>query len=1025
MTLLTMIALLLFGIFSYQVLPVSDLPNVDLPTIKVNVSFPGASSKTMANSVATPLERQLMSIEGLETVFSSSNNGSTEIVLQFALERDIDAASTDVQAAITRAMTDLPDDLPSNPTYQKVNPASTPILYFVIYSSTMTEGQLYDFGDTFLGRRFSMINGVAQVLSFGSPYAVRVQVDPAQLAVKKIGIDEVASEIRAQNVDLPLGSLWGPKHNFTIASDGQLFDAAPYEEIAIKNENGSIVKIKNVGQALDSVRVDKFYRRYVTKEMTTPCIILAIQRLPGTNTVEIAKNVYATLEALRSQIPETVTILPLYDQSVSILEGDAEVKLTLIVTLFLVVLIIYIFLGRALNTIIPALALPISIFGTFAFLNAYGFSLNLLSLLAITLSMGFLVDDAIVVLENNVRHVQSGKPPRDAAIYSAQEISTTVLSMTLCLVAAFIPLLFMKGVIGRLFSEFAVTLVTVVLLSGVIALTLTPMLGSRLVRPYEKEHKTRVEAFSDRAMEKLRSLYEPCLNWSLNHRIVMLGVGVASILVSGYLFTALPVDFIPDNDVGFLQSYTLAREGTSPFQMEIYHQEVSKAMIEDPNIDSVISISSPTNPNEGIIFLKMKPYRQREPMGKVLTNLLAKVREIPGVNVYMSSIPIVNFRVGSTAKANFQYALSSMDWDSLYEYAPTLLKKLSENPKFTQVSYDLRFDQPTWGLDILRDKAAFYNLTAEEIERFLMLAYSNNRISQISADINQYDVLIETLPRYYRDPSVLSQLYVQSQTGSLVPLAEVVKTSETVSPLTVNHLNGLPEVGFSFNPAEGVTVGTLIEELKTITEKEMPPQIAGEVIGTAQVFAKSFTNINFLLFMSFFVIFVVLGILYESFIHPITVMSTLPPALLGGLSTLAIFGHSLSIYSFVGLILLVGMVLKNGIMMVDFAIVAVEKEKKSARDAIFEACMIRFRPILMTTLAAMMGAVPIASGIGGFFAKVIQPLGLCIIGGLLVSQVLTLLLTPVIYYYFEILQEKVFAKIDIFRHPEHHPNSGK
>ncbi len=1012
MTLLVMASILVFGILAYKALPVSDLPNVDMPTIVVDVSYPGASPDTMANSVATPLEQQFMTIEGLKTLFSTSNTGSSTIVLQFDLNRDIDSASTDVQAAISRAQPYLPSDLPNNPTYQKVNPAATPILYYILYSDNMTEGTLYDYGNTYIGKRLSMIEGVAQVLTYGSPFAVRVQVDPGKLAAKNIGIDQVTAVIRRGNVDLPLGTLWGPTENYTVDADGQLFTADPYAELVIKNNDGTLVKIRDVGRSLDSVQNDKFFHKYVTKEATNPCIILAIQRLPGSNTVQIVEDIEQLLEKMKPQIPDSLKILKLYDQSVSIIEGVDDVQYTLILALILVVGIIYLFLGKALNTIIPSVALPIAIFGTFAMMLLYGFSVDLLSLLAITLAMGFLVDDAIVVLENNVRHVQMGEDPFKAAIDGSREISTTVLSMTLCLIAAFIPMLFMAGVVGRLFREFAVTIVTVVFISGFVALTLTPMLSSRFVKPYDKDKRTWMEKFSDRLIERLKRIYEPCLLWAMNHRITMIGVGFLSVICSALLYTQIPTEFLPDDDIGFIQGFTLARDGTSPYLMDEYHQQINKIVIDDPNVHSIISVSSYTNPNEGLLFLQLKPYADRLPMKDVIRELTTKLKELPGVNIYLSPIPLINLQVGTTAQANYQYSLTSIDQDALYGFAPQLLSKVRANPHFSQVSSDLRIGQPQWSLKILRDKASNFNISATDIENFLTYAYSDNKISQINGDINQYNVMIETLPAFYRDPTVISQLYVRSQTGALVPMSEIVQVVDDVGPLTVNHINGLPAVGISFNPAEGVPLGTVLETLNTLAKDDKPAHVYGQVIGTAQIFSQSFASLSTLMILAFFVIYIVLGILYESFIHPLTVMSALPPTLLGGLLTLMVFGQTLSLYSFVGLILLIGMVLKNGIMMVDFAIVAVEKEKKSPYDAIIEACLIRFRPILMTTLAAMMGAVPIATGIGGPFAKSLQPLGLCIVGGLIISQLLTLLLTPVLYYYFEVMQEKLNGWIE-------------
>ncbi len=1008
MTILVMASILFFGFMAYGKLPVSDLPSVDLPTIEVSVNYPGASPETMANSVTTPLEQQFMTIDGIQTVFSTSNTGSTTIVLQFVLDRNIDAASTDVQAAISRAQPDLPSNLPNQPTYQKVNPAATPILYYVISSPNMTLADLYDYGNTFVGERLSMIEGVAQVTTFGAPYAVRVQVDPEKLAAKNIGLDAVTESVRLTNVDLPLGTLYGERDDYTVDVDGQIMRAPGYSELIIKNQNGDLVKIKDIGRALDSVQNDKFFQNYVTRQGIQQCIILAIQRLPGMNTIKIAKGINETLKQLKPQLPSSLKIETIFDQSDSIIEGVRDVKMTLMIAFALVIIVIYLSLGKVLNTVIPALSLPMSIFGTFAVMFLLGFSIDILSLLALTLSIGFLVDDAIVVLENNVRHVQMGENPQTAALNASREISITVLSMTLCLTAAFIPLLFMGGVVGKLFREFAVTIIIAVLISGFVSLSLVPMLACRLVKPYSQEKKKKMEQISDAINERVKKIYETCLRWAMNHRLVMLGVGFTSIACSFILFKEVSKDFLPPDDIGFLQGFTLARDGTSPFLMDKYHQEINQIAIQDPNMDSIISVSSYANPNEGLLFFRLKPFRERKPMDQVIKELSEKLKGIPGVNTYISPLPLINLQVGTTAQALYQYSLTSIDRDALYDYAPKLLAKMKINPSFSQVSSDLRIHQPQWTLHILRDKASNYNVNADAIENYFQYAYSDNKISQINAEINQYDVIIETLPRFYRDPSVLSKLYVTSTSGAQVPLSEILQVKETVGPLTVNHINGLTSVGISFNPGEKVPLGTSLAAINQLTQ-DMPPKIRGQVIGTADVFKSSFASLNFLLILAFFVIYVVLGILYESFIHPITVMSALPPTLLGGLFSLFLFNQTLSLYSFVGLILLIGIVLKNGIMMVDFAIVAV-KEGKSAYDAIIEACLIRFRPIMMTTICALMGGVPIALGIGGAIAQNHISLGLCIVGGLMISQLLTLLLTPVLYYYFETLQEKLKTK---------------
>lgn len=1006
MTILVMVSILFLGLLSYFKLPVSDVPNVDLPTIQVSVSYPGASPDTMANSVATPLEQQFMTIEGIKSVFSTSNTGSTAIILTFALNRDIDAASTDVQAAISRAEPNLPSNLPNQPTYQKVNPAATPILYYVLSSPNMTLGALYDYGNTVLGQRLTMVEGVAQVTTYGSPYAVRIQVDPEKLAAKNIGFDQVVSLISESNVDLPLGTLYGPRDDYTIDASGRLLNAAPYDEIIIKNEKGNLVKIKDIGRALDSVQDDKFVQHYATKEGDRLCVVLAIQRLPGVNTVRTVEGIKKILNEIRPQLPKSLNIECIYDQSESIYEEVDDVKLTLFAAFILVVSIIYLSLGKALNTLIPLLAIPMSILGTFSIMYLLGFSIDILSLLAITLSIGFLVDDAIVVLENNVRHVQMGKKPFDAAVLSAKEISITILSMTLCLAAAFIPMLFMKGIIGRLFRECAVTIIVAVLFSGFISLSLTPMIGSRLILPYDEKKKSFIERFSDGVNAFLKKIYEPCLHWAMRHRLIMLSFGVLSIFCSFFLYRSIPQDLLPPDDIGYIDGFTQARDGTSPFLMEKYHKNLTKTALEDPDVDSVISINSYSNANQGVLFIRLKPFKKRRPQNEVIESLTNKFKQFSGINTYLSPVPLINLTVGTTSQALYQYNLTSVDRKTLYDYSTKLTNRMRLDPAFSQVSSDLLNKQPQLSFQILRDKASNYNVTAEAIETYLGWAYSNNKVSLIDGEINQYDVIVETLPRFYKDPTALSKLYIRSSTNALVPLAEIVKPIETVGPLTVNHMNGLPTVGISFNPGSDVPLGTVLKEIETLTDDDFPPQIQGQIIGTAAIFAESFQSLNFLMVLAFFVIYVVLGILYESFVHPITVMSALPPTLLGGLFSLYLFGQTLSIYSFIGLILLIGIVLKNGIMMVDFANDAVRKEKKSAYDAIVEACLIRFRPILMTTICTIMGALPIAIGIGGAMAANRISLGICVVGGLLVSQLLTLLLTPVLYYYFEVLQEK-------------------
>lgn len=642
MTTLVMLSIFVFGTISYFILPVSDLPDVQLPTIEVSAEYSGLNAEMMANSIATPLEQQFMTIEGLKSIFSSSNTGSTSIVLQFQLDRDIDAASTDVQAAISRAEAYLPSDMPNNPTYQKVDPASTPILYCSIFSPAMTQGQLYDYANTFIGQRLSMLEGVSQVSAFGSPFAVRVQVDPEKLAAKNIGIDEVTTVLQQGNVEYPLGNLYGKTENYVIQVDGQLFTAEPYNELVIKNKDGSLVKVKDVGQALDSVQNDKAFHSYVTHNSHDPCVILAIRKLPKGNAVKTIQLIKQTIKELKEHLPKSLEITTVYDQGELILESIQEVKTTILIALALVVCVIFAFLGKGINTLVPTLAIPLSICGTFACMYLFGFSIDILSLLSITLSIGFLVDDAIVVLENNVRHSQMGKNPFDASIEGSKEISTTILSITLSLASALLPMVFMGGVVGKLFQEFAATIVAAVLFSGFISLTLTPLLSSRLIKPYDETKKSRFERFSDSLNERLKNIYKPCLLFAMRHRIFMLFLGFASVVGSYFLYKELPVDFLPPNDVGFIQGYTLSREGTSPYLMDRYHTELCKIILQDPSVDSIISACSNNVPNQGILFIRLVPFKDRPNIETVIERLSGKLHEVPGVNTFLSYLPLIN-----------------------------------------------------------------------------------------------------------------------------------------------------------------------------------------------------------------------------------------------------------------------------------------------------------------------------------------------------------------------------------------------
>jgi len=1016
-TILVMVTILFFGITAYKSLPVSDLPNVDYPTIQVKVSYPGANAKTMATTCATPLEKEFMTIDGLNTITSQSSVGQTLLVLQFTLDKSMDSAALDVQSAINRAQPNLPKNLPYNPTYEKVNPSATPILYMALTSPSMTQSQLYDYGHTYLGQRISMTEGVSQVVTYGAPYAARIQVDPEKLAAMQVGIDEVADAIKLGNVNLPTGTLFGEKGEFTVEVQGQLLNAAMYQELAVKSQDGSLVKIKQIGRALDSLKDDKYYLHFSTKTTDKPAVIIAIQRQAGYNTVEVTDRIKQLLPNIKKTLPASLEIHEVFNKADTIVASVNDVKLTLLIAFILVVTVIFLSLGKVFNTVIPALALPMSMVGTFIIMYLLNFSIDILSLLALTLSIGFLVDDAIVVLENNVRHVQMGESPYEGTMKGSKEISMTVLSMSMCLISVFIPLLFMGGVVGRLFREFAITIIAAVFFSGFISLSLTPFLCSRFIPKYsEDEKKGFMEKTADFLNDKLKALYKICLTWVMKHRLIMLSIGLICILASFGFFIILPKAFLPDQDVGFLQGFTEARDGTSPFLMAKYQKEINDIIVEDPAVDMVVSVASFIEDNEGLMFIRLKPYKERGPIQDVIERLMMKFYSVVGVNSFATTLPLINLQVGTEVKALYEFSMTALDQDVLNKYTDELAGKVKKQPGFAQVSTDLQITQPQVEIQIDRDRASDLHVSAAKIEQLFEYAYSDGKISTIDADIDQYDVIIETLPKFYKDPTVLNQLYVRSDINQLVPLNQILNITENVGPLTVNHLNGLPSSTIAFN-LKDMPLGTAVSTLESLAADTLPESVSGNVLGTADVFKQSFANLTFLFIITIFVIYVILGILYESFIHPITVMSTLPPATFGGMLTLYIFGETLSLYSFVGLVMLIGIVMKNGIMMVDFANDEKELRQKNSFDAIFSAALIRFRPIMMTSVAALMGAVPIAIGTGGA-SQGTRPLGLVVVGGLIISQVLTLFLTPVIYYYIDTLHEKFtkkFGKLPFFK----------